>query len=234
HVFLLHHRTHHLLRHRLAAPGVHDSPPTQAPRTSPTPAPPLQNRPTTGSPCRACGCPPQGPSRLALCRRRGRRPGQEPLPRPGRWTLMWNWEFAAEALPILLRGFVNTLIATGVGTLIAVVLGLFIAVAIRGLPRWINWLIRLLVAFVLNTPLIMQLMFVYFIFAGIPGLVNIPALVVGFIVIGIHYSTYMSESYRAGIDAVPPGQHEAATALSLPPVRKFTAVVLPQALRATV
>src|SRR5699024_1599589 len=100
--------------------------------------------------------------------------------------------------------------------------------------RWINWLIRLLVAFVRNTPLIMQLMFVYFIFAGIPGLVNIPALVVGFIVIGIHYSTYMSESYRAGIDAVPPGQHEAATALSLPPVRKFTAVVLPQALRATV
>src|SRR5699024_11596348 len=91
-----------------------------------------------------------GPSRLALCRRRGRRPGQEPPPRTGRWTLMWNWEFAAEALPILLRGFVNTLIATGVGTLIAVVLGLFIAVAIRGLPRWINWLIRLLVAFVRN------------------------------------------------------------------------------------
>ena len=147
---------------------------------------------------------------------------------------MWNWEFAAEALPILLRGFVNTLIATGVGTLIAVVLGLFIAVAIRGLPRWINWLIRLLVAFVRNTPLIMQLMFVYFIFAGIPGLVNIPALVVGFIVIGIHYSTYMSESYRAGIDAVPPGQFEAATALSLPPVRTFTAIVLPQALRATI
>src|SRR5699024_6354777 len=176
----------------------------------------------------------QGPSRLALCRRRGRRPGQEPLPRPGRWTLMWNWEFAAEALPILLRGFVNTLIATGVGTLIAVVLGLFIAVAIRGLPRWINWLIRLLVAFVRNTPLIMQLMFVYFIFAGIPGLVNIPALVVGFIVIGIHYSTYMSESYRAGIDAVPPGPHVAATALALPPVRKVTAVAVRQARRATV
>ena len=44
----------------------------------------------------------------------------------------------------------------------------------------------------------------------------------------------MSESYRAGIDAVPPGQFEAATALSLPPVRTFTAIVLPQALRATI
>ena len=147
---------------------------------------------------------------------------------------MWNWEFAAEALPILLRGFVNTLIATVVGTVIAAILGLILAVAIRGLPRWINWLVRLIVAFIRNTPLVVQLLFVYYAFADIPGLVNVPALVIGFIVIGIHYSTYMSESYRAGIDSVPPGQFEAATALSLPPVRTFTAIVLPQALRATI
>jgi polar amino acid transport system permease protein len=146
----------------------------------------------------------------------------------------WNWEFAAEALPILLHGFVNTLIATVIGTVIAAILGLILAVAIRGLPRWINWLVRLLVAFIRNTPLVVQLMFVYFAFSGIPGLVDVPALVIGFIVIGVHYSTYMSESYRAGIDSVPPGQHEAATALSLPPVRKFTAIILPQALRATI
>ena len=147
---------------------------------------------------------------------------------------MWNWEFAADALPILLRGFVNTLIATVVGTAIAVVLGLILAVAIRGLPRWINWIVRLVVAFIRNTPLVVQLLFVYYAFSDIPGLVDVPALVVGFTVIGIHYSTYMSESYRAGIDSVPPGQFEAATALSLPPVRTFTAIVLPQALRATI
>ena len=147
---------------------------------------------------------------------------------------MWNWEFAADALPILLRGFVNTLIATVVGTVIAAILGLNLAVAIRCLPRWINWLVRLIVAFIRNTPLVVQLLFVYYAFSDIPGLVGVPALVVGFTVIGIHYSTYMSESYRAGIDAVPPGQFEAATALSLPPVRTFTAIVLPQALRATI
>ena len=147
---------------------------------------------------------------------------------------MWNWEFAADALPILLRGFVNTLIATVVGTVIAAILGLILAVAIRGLPRWINWIVRLIVAFIRNTPLVVQLLFVYYAFSDIPGLVDVPAIVVGFTVIGIHYSTYMSESYRAGIDAVPPGQFEAATALSLPPVRTFTAIVLPQALRATI
>ncbi|GAA1804499.1 MULTISPECIES: ectoine/hydroxyectoine ABC transporter permease subunit EhuD [Brevibacterium] len=146
----------------------------------------------------------------------------------------WNWEFAAEALPILLRGFVNTLIATVVGTIIAVILGLILAVAIRSLPRWINWVVRLFVAFVRNTPLVVQLVFVYTGFAEIPALASIPALAIGSAVIGIHYATYMSESYRAGIDAVPPGQREAAIALSLPPVRTFTAVTLPQALRATI
>ncbi|RAE29367.1 ectoine/hydroxyectoine ABC transporter permease subunit EhuD, partial [Burkholderia multivorans] len=122
---------------------------------------------------------------------------------------MWNWEFAPEALPILLRGFVNTLIATVVGTIIAAILGLILAIAIRGLPRWINWGVRLFVAFVRNTPLVVQLVFVYTAFSEIPGHVDIPALVVGSGVIGVHYATYMSESYRAGIDAVPPGQREA-------------------------
>ena len=82
-------------------------------------------------------------------------------------------------------------------------------------------------------PLVVQLLFVYYISRN-SGAGQCACLVIGFIVIGIHYSTYMSESYRAGIDAVPPGQFEAATALSLPPVRTFTAIVLPQALRATI
>ncbi|WP_309130996.1 ectoine/hydroxyectoine ABC transporter permease subunit EhuD [Brevibacterium sp.] len=148
--------------------------------------------------------------------------------------MIWNWEFAAEALPLLLRGFGNTLIATVAGTVIAAILGLVIAVAIRGLPRSVNWIVRLLQAFIRNTPLVVQLLFIYYLFAGIPGLVDVPALVIGIIVIGVHYATYMSESYRAGIDAVPQGQREAAIALSLPPVRTFRDVILPQALRATI
>lgn len=148
--------------------------------------------------------------------------------------MLWSWDFAAEALPLLLRGFGNTLIATAGGTALAVVLGLLLAVLLRVLPRWIRWLLRLLVAVVRNTPLIMQLVFVWTLFSTSEALIGVPALVVGTLVIGIHYATYMSESYRAGIDAVPPGQWEAISALSLPPVRAFRSVVLPQALRATV
>lgn len=147
---------------------------------------------------------------------------------------MWSWSRALDALPLLLEGFGKTLIATLGGTLIAVVLGLIIAVLLRALPRWINWLLKLAVAFVRNTPLVVQLLFIYFLFAKNPVLAGIPSLTLGLIIIGVHYSTYMSESYRAGIDAVPKGQWEAISALSLPPVRAFRSIVLPQALRATV
>ncbi|NED89165.1 ABC transporter permease subunit, partial [Streptomyces sp. SID11233] len=53
----------------------------------------------------------------------------------------------------------------------------------------------------------------------------------GILVLGVHYATYMGEAYRAGIDAVPKGQWEAARALSLSPGRTWGAVVLPQAVR---
>ena len=58
-------------------------------------------------------------------------------------------------------------------------------------------------------------------------------LAIGIWVLGIHYTTYMAEVYRAGIDSVPTGQWEAATALSLPRVRTWRAVVVPQAIRNT-
>lgn len=146
----------------------------------------------------------------------------------------WNWQSAADALPLLLKGFGTTLVATLGGTAIAIVLGLLIAVILRTLPAGVVWLPKLVVAFIRNTPLVVQLVFIYTLFSMNDTLIAISALTVGIVVIGIHYSTYMSESYRAGIDAVPQGQWEAISALSLPPVRAFRSIVLPQALRATV
>lgn len=146
----------------------------------------------------------------------------------------WNWQSAADALPLLLKGFGTTLVATLGGTAIAIVLGLLIAVILRTLPTGVVWLPKLVVAFIRNTPLVVQLVFIYTLFSMNDTLIAISARTVGIVVIGIHYSTYMSESYRAGIDAVPQGQWEAISALSLPPVRAFRSIVLPQALRATV
>ena len=73
----------------------------------------------------------------------------------------------------------------------------------------------------------MQLFFLYFVLPDY-GIV-LPAFLTGALALGIQYSAYTSEVYRAGIEAVDRGQHEAAKALDLPPRRTFTHIVLPQA-----
>jgi len=140
---------------------------------------------------------------------------------------IWSWEKAWEVLPSLLRGLVITIEATVVGMIIASILGLLIALAMRAPTRWVRGPLRLVVDFIRMTPLLVQLVFAWLL------LVDVPPLVIGFGVLGVHYATYMSEVYRAGIEAVPPGQWEAATALNLPKGRTWFAIILPQAIRKT-
>ncbi|EOM78295.1 ectoine/hydroxyectoine ABC transporter permease subunit EhuD [Rhodococcus rhodnii] len=143
-------------------------------------------------------------------------------------NVQWSWERAADALPVLLEGFRITLIATVLGFLIAAVLGLVIAIIRHSFPKWISAPVRAVTEFIRLTPLVVQLLFVYYTFS------SFSALQIGVVVIGIHYSTYMAEVYRAGIEAVPRGQWEAARALSLPPARTWRAIILPQAIRRVV
>jgi polar amino acid transport system permease protein len=141
---------------------------------------------------------------------------------------IWDLERAWEVLPDLLDGLVITILATVVGMVIASILGLFIALAMRTSTRWIRGPLRLVVDFIRMTPLLVQLVFVYLLSPP-----EVPALVIGCGVLGVHYATYMSEVYRAGIEAVPPGQWEAATALNMARGRTWRAVILPQAIRNT-
>ncbi len=139
---------------------------------------------------------------------------------------VWDWNYAFSILPALVQGLGLTLVATVLGSIIAMVLGLVFAVLQRG-PRTITIIVRGFVEFVRSTPLLVQIFFLYF---GLPALgIVLPALVVGVIALGVHYACYTSEVYRAGIEAIPRGQWEAATALSLPRSRVWTGVVLPQA-----
>lgn len=141
----------------------------------------------------------------------------------------WNWAFAWDVLPDLLLGFLQaTLVVTVLGTAIAAVLGLIIAIVRRSAPKPVAAVVTLFVNFIRMTPIVVQLLFAYYAF------LQLDALTIGVIVFGIHYATYMAEVYRAGIDAVPSGQWEAATALSLPRGRTWVAVIVPQALRSTI
>ncbi|MDJ0395074.1 ectoine/hydroxyectoine ABC transporter permease subunit EhuD [Rhodococcus sp. G-MC3] len=140
----------------------------------------------------------------------------------------WSWARAWDSIPFLLEGFKITLLATVVGFLVAAALGLVIAVVRHAAPKMVTVPLRMVTEFIRLTPLVVQLLFVYYL------LPQFSALQIGIAVLGIHYSTYMAEVYRAGIDAVPPGQWEAARALSLPATRTWRGVVLPQAIRKTI
>ncbi|WP_431036379.1 ectoine/hydroxyectoine ABC transporter permease subunit EhuD [Streptomyces sp. P6-2-1] len=136
----------------------------------------------------------------------------------------WKWDAVSDSFPLLLDGFWTTLLATVLGSLVAAVLGLLVAMASRG-PGWVRLPVKAVTEFIRSTPLLVQLVGVYTLFG------SVDPLTLGIIVLGVHYATYMGEAYRAGIDAVPKGQWEAARALSLSPGRTWGAVVLPQAVR---
>jgi polar amino acid transport system permease protein len=143
--------------------------------------------------------------------------------------MIWDWHFAWHILPTLLRGLRVTVEATLLGYLLALVLGLVWAVLRRSRSVVVGQVVRWVVEFIRSTPLLVQLFFLFF---ALPSLgVQFSALVTGVLGLGLHYSSYISEVYRAGIADVPRGQWEAATALNLPRHRVWLGVVLPQAVR---
>lgn len=135
--------------------------------------------------------------------------------------------FALSILPMLLIGIVVTIEASIVGFCIAMILGLIFAVLSSVRSKLVSWPTTFAKEFIRDTPLLVQLFFLYYVLPDY-GIV-LPAFLTGALALGIQYSTYTSEVYRGGIEAIDRGQHEAAKALDIPPLRTFTDVVLPQA-----
>ncbi|EIF00194.1 ectoine/hydroxyectoine ABC transporter permease subunit EhuD [Saccharomonospora glauca] len=140
----------------------------------------------------------------------------------------WDWDYTFEVLPAILKGLLVTLQATVLGSLLAYVLGLVFALLRRSRVRLVSTVVWLFMEFVRSTPLLVQLFFLFYVLPLVG--VTLSPMVTGVLGLGLHYATYTAEVYRAGIEAVPRGQWEAATALSLPTRRVWTAVVLPQAI----
>ncbi|WP_102223779.1 ectoine/hydroxyectoine ABC transporter permease subunit EhuD [Acidimangrovimonas sediminis] len=135
--------------------------------------------------------------------------------------------FAASILPMLLIGMWVTIEASILGFFVALIIGLILSVLKAAPSRLIRWPALAVAEFIRDTPLLVQLFFLYYVLPDY-GIV-LPAFLTGALALGIQYSAYTAEVYRAGLEAVPHGQHEAARALDLPARRTFTHVVLPQA-----
>lgn len=146
--------------------------------------------------------------------------------------MTWDWNAVGDFMPHFRDGLLVTLEALALGSVISFVLGLVWALLMRAPTRWVRWPVGVATEFVRNTPLLVQLFFLFYVLPE--WNITFSALTTGVIAIGLHYSTYTMQVYRAGIEGVPAGQWEAATALGLPARRTWTAVILPQAVRRVV
>ena len=141
-----------------------------------------------------------------------------------------NFEVVADYWQVFLRGLGITVLLTLSTMVLATVLAIPVALARMSEFRLIRWPANVFVEFMRATPLILQLIYIYYVLptAGIK-LNPITAAITG---LTLHYSAYLSEVFRGGIQSIPKGQTEAALALGLSYWLAFRKVVLPQALRA--
>ena len=140
------------------------------------------------------------------------------------------FDFAAvlSQWPLLLKGVAWTLALTAVGATLGVAIGIAGAWARSAGPRWLRAVAGTYVELVRNTPFIVQLFFVFF---GLPAAgVKLSPEAASVIAMVVNLGAYATEIVRAGLEATPRGQLEAAASLALSRAQAFFHVVLPPAL----
>lgn len=132
--------------------------------------------------------------------------------------------------PDLWAGLQLTILLTFAGMALALVIGMALALArLDPRRRWLSLPAAAFVEIIRGSPLLLQLFYIYYVlpFFGL----KLDAIEAGILGLGVNYGAYLSEVIRAGIEAVPHGQWEAARALGMRSRLYMPKVILPQALR---
>jgi polar amino acid transport system permease protein len=147
-------------------------------------------------------------------------------------TRRFDPEFLAEWGPYILAGVPLTIVVSIASILLAIPLAVLGALGRLSRLAPLYATATLYTSIVRGTPLIVQILFVYLALPQIlPAAAAVPAVVLGIVALAFNYGAYLTEIFRAGIEAVPRGQVEAARALGLAERRILRRIVLPQAVR---
>lgn len=159
--------------------------------------------------------------------------------------MILHFSKAAELLiPSLFHGLGIVIEATLLGFLLATVLGMIIAIGRLSNIKIIRGVLYLLLEIIRGTPLLVQLVYIYYVVPlllnliaaafGVKTDVQIPSLTAGILGLGINYGCYMSEVVRASILSIDKGQTEAALVLGFGKYEALFRIVIPQALRSII
>jgi polar amino acid transport system permease protein len=141
-----------------------------------------------------------------------------------RFDVVWN------NMPFLMDGLWLTLTISFLALALSMALGLLVAVVRLSKNRGVSFIGATYVEIFRDTPVLVQLFWVYYV---LPILLDIKISAFGAALVGLtlHSAAFLGEVYRAGIQAVPSGQVEAAKVLGLTRAQTFVRIVLPQAFR---
>ena len=139
------------------------------------------------------------------------------------WATVWQYRAT------FLNGLMNTLGSAVVGLLIAMVIGFALGLMATGSSKGLRVIARVYVEFFQNTPLILQVCFLYYALAY--SGVKITVVMIGFISLGLYHGAYVAEVVRAGIQSIPMGQFDAARSQGFDYVDTMRHIILPQTIK---
>src|SRR6516225_5058487 len=142
---------------------------------------------------------------------------------------LFNPEIAVANFGPLLAGLLITVELTVVVITISLVFALLVALGGLSSIAPLRWLVRSYIEVIRGTPLLLQLIYVYYVLPEIG--IRLDAFTAGVIALTLNYSAYISEVYRSGIQAITRGQHDAAAALGMTHALAMRRIILPQAIR---
>lgn len=145
---------------------------------------------------------------------------------------LFNPQVAVENIGPLLGGLLITVELTFVVITLSLVCAL--GVALAGMSRLtpLRWVVKAYIEVIRGTPLLLQLIYVYYVLPEIG--IRLDAFAAGVLALTLNYSAYISEVYRSGIQAIAKGQHDAAAALGMTHALAMRRIILPQAIRIVV
>lgn len=129
---------------------------------------------------------------------------------------------------LFLEGALVTLLVSAAAMALAIPLGILLAIARLYGPRPVSTAATVYVEVFRGTPVLLQLYVIYF---GLASLIRMNAFTAAVLGLGLNYAAYEAEVYRAGVQAVPKGQMEAALSLGMSTSLALRRIILPQAFR---
>lgn len=145
-------------------------------------------------------------------------------------TYQFRFDVVLQNLGFLMQGLEMTILLSLVALIMSVFGGLVLAVMVLSRSKIVRGINIVFGEIIRNTPILVQLFWVYYVIPLVLG-IRISAVAATLIGLSIYSSAFIAEVFRAGIQAVPIGQREAAQVLGMNSWQSFHRIVLPQAIR---